>query len=91
MKRKIFIYSLRIVAILLLLLSFLFMIAVRLSDKGDIVDRNSIWILIVFLIVLGIFIYSFSISVVLSKNVFKKKTIHEKINEIKKSNLNKVH
>jgi len=90
MLRKIVIYSLWIFVSLLLLLSFLLLIAVRLSDKGDIVDRNSGWILLVFLTVLGIFSYSVFISTDLSKHIYRNKTADELINEIKKANLNRI-
>ena len=89
MRRKIVIYSLWIFASLLLLLSFLLLIiAIRLSDKGDIVDRNSGWMLLAFLTVLGIFSYSVFISTDLSKHIYRNKTADELINEIKKANLN---
>ena len=90
MKRKIFIYILRVFASLFLLLSFLLVVAVRLSDKGDIADRNSGWILLIFLIVLGIFIYSLFISDGSAKHIYRKKIPNELINEIRKSNLDKL-
>ncbi|NHA07657.1 hypothetical protein G7092_27910 [Mucilaginibacter sp. HC2] len=89
MKRKRVVFSLQVLAILLLLLSFLLVVAVRLSDKGDVVDRNAGWIVLGFLITLGFFIYSQFISESSSRQVRRKKTPDELINEIKKSNLDK--
>jgi hypothetical protein len=90
MPRKIFIYSLRIFTSLVLVLSFLLVVAVRLSDKGDIVDRNSGWILLAFLIALGVFIYSLFISDGSPKHIYRKKTTDELMNEIRKSNLDRL-
>jgi len=84
MQRKILVYSLRIVASLFLLLSFLLGLAVRLSDKGDIVDRNSGWILLMLVIASGGFIYSLLISDGSIKHVFRKKTADELLKEIRR-------
>ena len=89
MQRKTFIHSFRIFAIVFLLLSFLLIVAVRLSDKGDIVDRNADWIVLVFSLSLFLFIYSIFISDGSSKHIHRKKTANELINEIKKSNIDK--
>jgi cadmium resistance protein CadD (predicted permease) len=86
-RRKIFIYGLRIFASLLMLFSFLLMIAEHLSDKGDIVDRNSGWILVVLLITLGIFIYAFFILGGAMKRVDRGKTADELRREISKRRL----
>jgi hypothetical protein len=90
MQRKIFIHRFRVFAIVFLLLSFLSIVAVRLSDKGDIVDRNADWILLVFLISLLFFIYSIFISDDSSKQIHKKRTTNQLINEIKKSNIDRL-
>lgn len=84
MPRKIFIYSFRILAGLIWALSFLLVLAVRLSDKGDVVDTHSGWILPAFFIALGVFIYSLLISANSPKYIYRKKTGYELINEIRK-------
>ena len=87
MKRKIFIYSLRIFASLLMLFSFVLMIAEHFSDKGDDVDRNSGWIVLVLLIALGVFIYAFFILGGAMKHVDRGKTADELRREISKQQL----
>ena len=89
MQRKTFIHSFRIFAIVFLLLFFLLIVAVRLSDKGDIVDRNANWMVLVFSLSLFLFIYSIFIADDSSKHIHRKKSANELINEIKKSNIDK--
>ena len=90
MQQKIVIYSLRIFAIIFLMLSFLLLVAVRLSDKGDVIDRNTGWILLIFLIASGTFIYTFFILGGALKNIDKSKTTDELRNEISKLHLDKL-
>lgn len=89
MQRRVIVHNLRIFAVLFLLISFLLIMAVRVSDKGDIVDRNANWILLVFVIALGGFIYTVFVPD-LPKENRRKKTIDELMNEIKKPNLDKL-
>ncbi len=84
MRRKILVYSFRIIAGVLLILSILFLLSVRLSDKGDIIDRNSNWILLAFLIALALYFYSRNISDGSPKRIYKKKTMDELMKEIKR-------
>ncbi len=90
MQQKIVIYSLRIFAVLLLMLSFLSLIAVHASDNGDVIDRNSGWILLIFLIALGAFFYTFFILGGALKNIDRNKTKDELISEISKPHLDKL-
>nr|WP_294794959.1 hypothetical protein [uncultured Mucilaginibacter sp.] len=80
----------KIFAGLFLLLSFLALLAVRLSEKGDIVDRNSGWILLSFLMAIVFFICSHYIIDGKTAENRTNKTGEELLNEIRKVNLKKV-
>lgn len=83
MKRKRLILTVQIFSILLLLLSLIGGVAVvMLSQKGDIVDRNSGWVVATFFISIGLLIYSHYIP---DGSYYKKKTDMELMKEIKKS------
>lgn len=84
MKNKRLISTVQLFAILFLLIS---LIAVRLSDKGDIVDRNAGWIAVAFFAATGVFIGSHYIP---DGSIPKKKTPDQLLNQIKKSNLRKI-
>ncbi|SFT11652.1 hypothetical protein SAMN04487890_11170 [Mucilaginibacter polytrichastri] len=86
MLRKILIFSFRIFARLFFLLSLLFILLVRLSEKGDILDRNSGWIAVAFFIALVFFICTFYIKYP-AKYIYRQKTADELRNEIRKSNI----
>lgn len=89
MQRRIIVHSFRIFAVLFLLVSSLLIVAISLSDKGDIVDRNSHWILFVFLIACAGFTYSIFIPDS-PKDIRRKKSMDELMNEIKKPNLDRL-
>jgi hypothetical protein len=84
MRRKILVYSFRIFAGVLLILSILLLLALRLSNKGDIVDRNDNWIGLAFLVALAIYFYSRNISDGSPKIIYKKKTMDQLMNEVKR-------
>ncbi len=90
MQHKFLVTAFRVMATLLLLLSFLSVIAIVISDKGDFIDRNSGWISLIFLMAIGIFIGSIAISDASPPYTRKKKTTDELMNEIKKPNLDKL-
>jgi len=83
-KRKVFVYILRIIASLFLLVAMLLCLAVRLSDKGDVVDRNSGWIVLLFFITSGLFIYSLLMSDGSPKHIHRKKAADELLKEIRR-------
>ncbi len=79
--------SIQIFAGFFLLLSFLSLLAVRLSEKGDIVDRNSGWVLLMFVIAVAFCIYTRYLKFGRIFNGRMNKTGDELLDEIRKHNL----
>lgn len=89
-RRKVLIYIFRVFATMLFFISFLALIAVRLSDIGDVVDRNSGWILALFFIALAIFFKALLTPIIPLSSQRRKMTDDELLNEIRKPNLRKL-
>jgi len=80
----------QIFAALFLLLSLLALLGVRLSLKGDVVDRNSGWILLLFLIAIVFFIYSRRINDEETAKTRANKNEEKLLNKVRKNNLKNV-
>jgi len=90
MRRKILVTGFRAIATIFLLISILLVVIIHISEKGDLIDRNANWITLMFFMAAGIFCWSFYISDVWPKKLHRKKSPDELLNEIKKSNLDKL-
>jgi len=90
MQRKIYIICLTITACLIMLASFVMVLAVRLSDKGDIIDRNSNWIGLSILICWGTFALIMYNVLRMSGSNSITRSGDELINEIRKSNIERL-
>lgn len=84
MLRKVLVHALRNIARILLCASILLCFAVAFSEKGDIVDRNSDWIVLSFPLSLGLLVGSLYIPDKLPKSVYMKKSVDELLKEIRK-------
>lgn len=90
MRRKILVTGFRAIATVFLLISILLVIIIHISEKGDFIDRNTNWIILIFFIAVGFFSWSLYISDIPPKKAHKQKSTDELLNEIKKSNLDKL-